>query len=185
MTLHPWVFARKSVSLARITVNTNMAGWKYAYALPTDCLKALVVTKTHRHRHEDGTLHEDMRRDARRTFWTHYEIIGRSLAANAPAVWLLYTARITDTALWESVFADAFCALLAGAIAANVGVQNALNVAAAMEQKAAAIVQTGYLMGVIERPDNLPFNLPDYMDYSGVRTENRAPAWGEYWGTNV
>ncbi|GHV34467.1 hypothetical protein FACS1894187_05070 [Synergistales bacterium] len=172
LTLHPWVFARKNASLARMTVNTNMAGWKYAFALPVDCLKALSVTKT--------KTALDISDDGQRSFWSHYEIIGRALASNASAVWLLYTARITDTGLWDSVFADAFTALLAGAIAANVGAQNALNVAAAMEQKAAAIAQAGYMTGVIERPDNLPFNLPEYMDYSGPWTYSKAPAWEPY-----
>jgi hypothetical protein len=46
-----------------------------------------------------------------------------------------------------------------------------------MEQRAAALIQTARMAGLIADAAQLPFPIPEYLDYSGVTTENPPPFW--------
>jgi hypothetical protein len=158
LTSHPWVFARKSAAPAQLG-GTLPAGWKISYNLPADCLKVLAVTTD----------------DGRRSLFRHYEVIGRMLAANVTPLYLMYTARITDTAQWDGAFADAFCSLLAVEIAGGIG--SAPQLAGMAAQRAAAAIQAARSARLIEDIAQLPFELPGYLDYSGIPTDNSVPFW--------
>jgi hypothetical protein len=157
---YPWVFARKSAAPAQLA-GTPPPGWKAHYSLPADCLKVLAITT-------DG---------GRRSLFRNYEVVGRVLSTNAAPIYLTYTARIDNTALWDAMFADAFCSLLAGEMGAEVlGEPQLISM---MEQRAAASVQAARAAGLIEEAKQLPFEMPEYLDYSGVPTGLSAPFWAE------
>jgi hypothetical protein len=158
LSSQPWVFARKSAAPAQLA-GSPPAGWKVSYSLPADCLKVLAVTTT----------------DGRRSLFRHYEIIGRILAANVAPITITYTARIADTNLWDGLFADAFCSLLAGEMGAEVLGEPQL--VSMMEQRAAASIQAARAAGLIQEMSQLPFEMPEYLDYSGVPTGHEARAW--------
>jgi hypothetical protein len=160
LSSYPWVFARKSAAPAQMA-GTPPAGWEVCYSLPADCLKVLAITT-------DG---------GRRSLFGHYEIVGRVLAANAALIYLTYTARVDNTALWDAMFADAFCSLLAGEMGAEVLGEPQL--VSMMEQRAAASIQAARAAGLIEEARQLPFAMPEYLDYSGIATGNPAPFWDE------
>jgi hypothetical protein len=85
---HDWVFARKRVALADL--GTPPGGWSHRYALPSDCIAPRFL--------ETGT-----RTERRASF----RIEGRDLLADTDGATLVYTARITDPALFPPSFASA------------------------------------------------------------------------------
>jgi hypothetical protein len=157
LAAHPWVFARKTAAPAQLAGNPP-AGWKAAFSLPADCLKTLAVTDT----------------DGRRSLFRHYEVAGRILAVDRVPVYLTYTARVADTNAWDAMFADAFCARLAGAIAASTGMDP--KAILTMEQMAAAFAMSARAAGIIAEAAQPPFEFPAYLDYAGV-ADPRTPFW--------
>ncbi|GHV34469.1 hypothetical protein FACS1894187_05080 [Synergistales bacterium] len=93
--LYPWVFARRSAALS---AGGAVAGWRYAYALPNDCVKVHTVIQGR------GTAPE-------------YERLGSTIATDASGVTVRYTAVITDANAWAAEFRDCFAARLAHEIA--------------------------------------------------------------------
>ena len=157
LSMHPWVFARRTAAPARLT--ESAAGWEYAFALPTDCLKVLTVL-------ESGKA------------LMHFEIVDGKLLCNHGTVNVRYTAQITDTAKWGPEFSDAFCASLAGEIsAAVIGEPNAAQL---MEQRAQLAIQEGYRSGAIRFPSGLPVRTSAWLDYSGLPSvfDGGAGVWG-------
>jgi hypothetical protein len=146
---YPWVFARKTAAPAQLSSPLPL-GWRVAFRLPSDCLKTLAVVAR-----------------GRRTLFRRYEVLGRTLLADAAPVQLIYTARIADTRLWDDSFADAFCSLLAGEMGA--AVMGEPQLISMMEQRAAGILQTARAAGLLAEVALPPFELPEYLDYSGVR----------------
>jgi hypothetical protein len=95
---YPWVFARK---IATLTSTTAVAGWRYAYSLPSDCVKLhQIVLKM-------GTTPK-------------YEQYGNVVACNNANPSARYSAVVTNTAQWPMLFQDAFCGRLAQEIALSV-----------------------------------------------------------------
>jgi hypothetical protein len=150
LSSHPWVFARKTAAPAQLSSPLPL-GWRFSFSLPSDCLKTLAVVAR-----------------GRRTLFRRYEVIGRTLLANAAPIHVLYTARIADTSLWDGLFADAFCSLLAGEMGA--AVMGEPQLVSMMEQRAAGIVQSARAAGIVAEVAQPPFELPEYLDYSGVRS---------------
>jgi hypothetical protein len=159
LSLYPWVFARKSAAPAQLGVNP-LPGWEYAFSLPADCLKVLAVTW-----------------NGRRSLFRYYEIVGRTMGANVSPLHIMYTARITDTNLWDGAFSDAFCALLAGEMGASVMGEPQL--IGMMEQRAALHIANARAAGLIAEAAQLPFELPEYLDYSGAG--GPGPRYGCEW----
>jgi len=147
LSLHPWVFARKTAAPAKLTA--SVTGWKYAYALPSGCLKTLNVI------YRDKVL-------------AHFEITDKLLCNHDP-IEIRYTARITDTAKWSPEFTDAFCAALASEV--EMAVTGRADIAAALEQKSQAIIQQAYMNGAIRSPSGLQVRSNHWLDYSGLRSE--------------
>jgi hypothetical protein len=163
LTAHPWLFARKFAAAAQFSGPLPL-GWAFAFTLPSDCVKVLAVTR-------------DDRGVSRRTLFRNYEVIGKTLMANVSPVYVTYTARTTDTTLWDGLFSDAFCSLLAGEIGVSIAAD--ARVIGLMEQRAAASVAAAQASGLIAPVAQLPFELPKYLDYSGVPTGNPAPFWDD------
>lgn len=101
---HPWNFATKRVELAMLT-ETPVFDYSYAFQLPTDCLK---IQQT------------DDRYD-------HYKVEGRKVLSNNSSVKILYTARITDTEQFDSLFVETLSLMLASRISFNLSDNNALS----------------------------------------------------------
>jgi hypothetical protein len=158
LTAHPWVFARKSAAPAQLAGNPP-PGWKYAFSLPTDCLKVLAAIA------QDGRL----------SVFRHWEVAGRTLTANESPLRLAYTARITDTDLWDGLFAEAFCSLLAGALGTTIAGDP--RVLSMMEQRAAGLVAAARANGVIAEAAQPPFEMPGYLDYSGIKSRPLDGEW--------
>lgn len=87
---HPWNFAMKRVSLARLS-DAPTFDYDYAFQLPSDCLR---VWET-----DDDDY--------------PYKIEGRTLLSDRESVKILYIARIEDTTYYSPVFVEALALHLA------------------------------------------------------------------------
>lgn len=92
---HPWAFAKKRVALVR-EVAVPTFKWKYQFILPTDplCLRVLEID-------------EDV------PGYIPWVVEGGKFLCNETTAKILYTAQITDTTLFDSLFTDALAARLA------------------------------------------------------------------------
>jgi hypothetical protein len=124
---YPWVFARKSAALAQLA--TPLTGWRFAYALPSDCAKLLDLVW--------GRLSiEKWERD------------GGTIGCEYRPVTARYTARINDPSLWPGEFESVMCAKLAIAIAPIVS--KGFGGYSALESAAASTIIEGYRSGAID-----------------------------------
>jgi len=98
---HPWNFAITRASLTQLS-STPSYGFDYQYALPTDpyCLRVLSME------FEDYIFKVE-----------NLATEGRVLLTNEDTAKILYIAKITDTALFDSMFVDALTAKLAANLA--------------------------------------------------------------------
>ena len=98
---HPWNFAITRASLTQLS-STPAYGFDYQYALPTDpyCLRVLSME------FEDYIFKVE-----------NLATEGRVLLTNEDTAKILYIAKITDTALFDSMFVDALTAKLAANLA--------------------------------------------------------------------
>lgn len=87
---HAWSFAQRRVNLALMQPVDDDAAYPYAYALPSDCVRALRLEGF-------GALNRS----------PAYIIEGDTLRATVSGASLLYVLRITDPRLWPPSFADA------------------------------------------------------------------------------
>tara|TARA_R100001086_G_scaffold28641_2_gene13152 strand:- start:738 stop:1316 length:579 start_codon:yes stop_codon:yes gene_type:complete len=98
---HPWNFAITRATLTQLS-STPAYGYDYQYALPTDpyCLRVLSME------FEDYIFKIE-----------NLATEGRVLLSNEDTAKILYIARITDTALFDSMFVDTLTAKLAANLA--------------------------------------------------------------------
>jgi hypothetical protein len=96
MRSHRWNFAQKRVTLTKL-VAAPAFGWENQFTLPADCLRVLEVNDS------EFEVHRGNR----------WEIEGRVLLSNEDSVELVYTARTTDTTLWDPLFVEALATYLA------------------------------------------------------------------------
>ena len=98
---HPWNFAITRASLTQLS-STPAYGFDYQYALPTNpyCLRVLSME------FEDYIFKVE-----------NLATEGRVLLTNEDTAKILYIAKITDTALFDSMFVDALTAKLAANLA--------------------------------------------------------------------
>lgn len=108
-----WSFSLKRAELAELT-NASDA-WTYAYALPSDCLRALrVITPTIGvtvFTQDEVSLQPDDRQGAA------FDIEGTTLYSNEPEAVLLYARDVTDSARFTASFTSALSYLLASYLA--------------------------------------------------------------------
>lgn len=132
-----WNFSLKRASLAEVTNASDT--WAYAYALPSDCLRALrilypSVALTVFTQDQRAEPHTDDRSSAQ------FDIEGEVLYTNQPEAVLLYVVDVTDTTRFTPSFTAAFGYHLAGYLAGPIikGVEGT-RVADAMHQRAQAL----------------------------------------------
>ena len=97
LRLHPWNFAVTRATLAQLS-DTPAYEYSYQYALPADpyCLRVLEM------QYKDYVFKIE-----------HYASQGRVLLTNESTAKILYIARVTDTAQFDSMFVDVLTAKLA------------------------------------------------------------------------
>lgn len=96
---HPWNFAVKRATLARLT-ETPPFTWSYYYQLPDDYLRLLEFNPETR---------------------DPYKIEGRRIATNAGEAKIVYVARVTDETQFDPLFVQAFATRLAIELAQTLG----------------------------------------------------------------
>lgn len=97
---HAWSFAERRTSLALVRPEQDDADYPYAYAMPSDCVRALRLEGS-------GGLNRS----------PAYIIEGDMLRATVPEASLLYVRRITDPRRWPPSFADALAWAMAAELA--------------------------------------------------------------------
>jgi len=97
LRLHPWNFAVTRATLAQLS-DTPAYEYAYQYALPADpyCLRVLEM------QYKDYVFKIE-----------HYASQGRVLLTNEGTAKILYIAKVTDTAQFDSMFVDVLTAKLA------------------------------------------------------------------------
>lgn len=100
LEMFDWTFARKRQTLALVTNPSSV--WAYAYALPSDCLRARrIITGA-------GVTEEDSE---------PYNVEGGVLLTNKQYAELIYTRPITDSGIFPPSFVTAMSYLLAAYLA--------------------------------------------------------------------
>ncbi|MGL4265204.1 MAG: hypothetical protein ACRCTX_26570 [Afipia sp.] len=104
LEMRTWSFATTRVTLAALTIDTWE--WQYAYARPTNCVRALaVLPKT------------AISTDVTQPFAQGFADSGSVILTNQEDATLRYTARVTDTTHFPPLFVDALSILLASHLA--------------------------------------------------------------------
>lgn len=108
-----WAFSLKRAELAELT--NASAAWTYAYALPSDCLRALRVLSptigVTVFTQDASPLQADDRQGAQ------FDIEGQILYSNQTEATLLYARDVTDSARFTPSFTSALSYLLASYLA--------------------------------------------------------------------
>lgn len=100
LTAHAWSFALKRVFLAAVPENgPGNALYRLAYAVPSDCVKAVRLA--------GGGVNRS----------PAYVMEGETLRTNERQAVLVYVARVTDPQKWPPAFADALAWAMAGELA--------------------------------------------------------------------
>lgn len=97
LAMAAWPFATRRQKLALLPETENRPGWRYAYALPADCLSA-----------------RDL--DPRAPFHLEDEVV----ITDAEEAELVYTARVEDPRLFHPLFTDALTWLMAADFALGI-----------------------------------------------------------------
>jgi hypothetical protein len=126
---YPWVFARKTVKLQTPETVAPIAGWKYRYMLPDDCMRLLTIIQQHK------TIEE-------------YEQIENTIECDVSPAVIRYTGEMANTEEWTMLFQDAFCARLALEIEPSVGLTGA-NFRNYLLQLFQYSIAEGYRTGII------------------------------------
>jgi hypothetical protein len=124
---YPWVFARRNAQLS--LAGGSMAGWRFVYSLPADCVKLHELVQPH------GTTPK-------------YEQTGNLVGTDAKNVSAKYSAVITETDDWPMLFQDAFCGRLAQEISLSVSGEPAMSSQAFQLFQFA--ISEGYRTGIID-----------------------------------
>lgn len=132
LKLYAWKFARKTATL---TATTKISGWSYAYRLPTDCLKVLVVLSN------DEPIEYE-------------ETDGVILCNSTGTITARYTRSITDLAGLDAIFKEVLCYELAEEISSSL-TWNAEQITV-LEQKKQALIQEAYRTGLIQEETKIP-----------------------------
>lgn len=113
-----WNFATRAVQLAEVA-DATFPGWRYVYRYPTDCLQARQITTSAGTRltwyETDPTRSDRLLRwlPPRIPFEVSSDDAGRLILTDLEEAYLVYTARITDPNLFDSMFVSALSWYLA------------------------------------------------------------------------
>lgn len=109
LELHDWKFATKRVLLA-LSSNSDLFEWAYAYALPSNLIRALKVLP------ETGSAQDDTEDFDQMVDADDAQVV----LTNCEEASLIYTTRVTDTTKFTPLFVDALGWLLASYLAGPV-----------------------------------------------------------------
>lgn len=119
---HNWNFAVKRVALAELA--NPPRPWLHAYAMPTDCIRAMSVRSAEFETIANPALlsHQDRLGDTSVYLDDEFSVIdyiieGDTLYCNGEGATLRYVSRATDTTRWTPHFVDAVAWLLASYMA--------------------------------------------------------------------
>lgn len=121
----PWPFAYRAVQLAEVS-GASFPGWTYVYRYPTDCLQARQITNSAgtRLRWYGSVSNPAIRATAdgyqsfnwfppRIPFQISSDDEGRLILSDEPEAYLVYTARIDNTELFDPMFVNLISRYLA------------------------------------------------------------------------
>lgn len=91
---HAWNFATKRLTLAELAEDYD--GWSYAYQYPTDCL---VARKIYNSADDNDAIEFEVA--------TNSALSSRVILTDQENAVLIYTARVTDPNVFDSIFVDA------------------------------------------------------------------------------
>jgi len=121
----PWNFAEKRVNLALL--DASYSGWTYAYAYPSDCVRALeiynpltTVTYADGYYYNNQYLSNAVKVKAERIKFqiaTNAALDRRVILTNQESAELIYTARVEDSNLYDPIFTRALAYALAAELA--------------------------------------------------------------------
>lgn len=120
LEMHSWDFATRRAALALVAA-TPPSSWTYAYALPSDCLRALAVLDVNFDERNTQNYVIESDSDGNRVLYT-----------NQITATLRYTVKITNTAKFTPLFVDTLSWLLASYLAGPV-IKGAEGIAAARQ----------------------------------------------------
>lgn len=122
-----WAFALKRAALAEVTNPSTV--WSYAYAKPSDCLRALRILRPAQNPVGEPYMGD---RDT-----APFDIEGDVILTNAPNAVLLYVQDVTDSTKFPASFTSALSYLLASYLAGPIIKGNeGVRVGDAMRQRA-------------------------------------------------
>lgn len=108
LRIHHWNFALTWVQLTQ-DVTGPIAGYTYAYQLPSDCLKVVQYAGSASSASGIALLYPDQGQRA----VVQYKIEGRKLVSNDGQVYIQYLRRVTNPDEWDPLFYQAFGTWLA------------------------------------------------------------------------
>ena len=171
-------------------LSESVPGWKYTFALPSDCLKVVnVITKDTRSIYDHESQCGYMPEYSENVEITNYEATATELYANHQAVYIRYTAKIENIEKWPAEFTEAFCVRLAIEIALNTRADG--NLIKFLEQRYELLIQEAIRSAAINADSGLPkfkdalrhtARQVPYLDYSGIPTRPCSPL--DYCGVN-
>ena len=181
LSSYAWIFARKTATPAMLS--ESVPGWKYTFALPSDCLKVVnVITKDTRSIYDHESQCDYMPEYSENVEITKYEATATELYANYQAVYIRYTAKIENIEKWPAEFTEAFCVRLAIEIALNTRADG--NLIKFLEQRYELLIQEAIRSAAINADSGLPkfrdalrhtARQVPYLDYSGIPTRPCSP----------
>ncbi len=171
-----WIFARATETPAQLS--EGVPGWRYSFALPSDCLKVLAVLAEDNRVNYYNEREQDLSKPPVLNELLEWEEASGKLFTNRTPVHIRYTQKITDINLWSGAFVDAFVIKLAEAIASPVGASGDL--IQVLEKQFEQTIQIAMSNGVINAETGLPkqretraLSEYSYYGYSGL------PHWSD------
>lgn len=159
---HPWGFA-KTVQALALLPESPPPGWALAYAYPTDCVLARQITTSAGARLASLSPYgyEPMAMaytNSRIPFDQQYSAYTsqRIIATDQSDAYLVYTSRVTDTLLFDSLFTNTLSWLLAKEAGAALRAETRLVTAAGQEYAAAL-----HLASAMTQNERVPDIMPD------------------------
>ncbi|MFZ8932384.1 MAG: hypothetical protein ACO2ZP_00610 [Bacteriovoracaceae bacterium] len=103
---HPWAFARRQIVLAQVA-GEEVRGWSFVYQYPNDCLEARYIYDFSDRDNESINFDLAISKDLKT----------RLILSDQENAELVYTAKVANPVLFDSIFIDAMSYRLASSIA--------------------------------------------------------------------
>lgn len=137
LRMHRWNFARDRAELSRLTPDPPFE-WAYRYQLPADCLRVLELNGV------DAGVYSSA-----------FSIEQKELLTNSSQAQIIYTKRVTDPNLYDSLFVEVFAFKLAAALCQQVKGSTSEK-GALLQMGNAVLSEAGFVDAVEDRPKVIP-----------------------------